>query len=71
MLEQQEYIADTAFFAKRNEAFLEAQASSVIDGSELENGDRHFENRYGYAFMFKDTPARGQALKHGLSCVGL
>jgi hypothetical protein len=39
VFEEQKDIANTAFFAQVNEALLQAQADSVVDGAELEHGN--------------------------------
>ena len=39
MFEQQQDVADAAFFAQFDEALLQAQAGGVVDGAELEDRD--------------------------------
>src|SRR5258708_18342334 len=42
MFEQEEDIADFFFFAQNYQLLLKAQASRVIDGAELEDGNHNF-----------------------------
>jgi hypothetical protein len=37
---QQKHITDASFFAQGDQLFLQANASPVIDGAELENGNQ-------------------------------
>ena len=61
VFEQKKYVADSALFALLDELLLQAEAGSVVDGAELDEGD-HWASAYIESSFFFVASSSGWRL---------